>query len=41
MLGNYDLMWAINLGAGLLAFILHMVIREKPIEIKGAVPQKG
>jgi MFS family permease len=41
LLGNYDLMWAINLGAGLLAFILHMVIREKPIEIKGAIPQKG
>jgi len=28
--GNYDLMWAINLIAGLAAFVLHIVIREKP-----------
>jgi MFS family permease len=41
ILGNYDLMWAINLGAGLLAFILHIVIREKPIDIQGAALQKG
>jgi MFS family permease len=34
VLGNYDLMWAINLIAGLLAFFLHMVIREKPIPMK-------
>lgn len=30
-LGDYDLMWGLNLGAGLLAFFLHIVIREKPI----------
>lgn len=29
--GNYDVMWAINLVAGLAAFILHLVIREKPV----------
>ena len=29
--GNYDLMWSLNLVAGLLAFILHMVIRERPV----------
>ncbi len=34
VLGNYDVMWAINLIAGLLAFFLHMVIREKPIPMK-------
>ena len=34
VLGNYDVMWAINLFAGLLAFILHMIIREKPIPMK-------
>ena len=34
--GNYDLMWAINLGAGLAAFILHMLIREKPIPMTDA-----
>ena len=31
--GNYELMWAINLVAGLVAFILHMVIRERPIPV--------
>ena len=34
VLGNYDVMWAINLIAGLFAFFLHMVIREKPIPMK-------
>jgi len=34
VLGNYDVMWAINLIVGLLAFFLHMVIREKPIPMK-------
>lgn len=33
MMGNYDIMWAINLLAGLAAFILHMIIRERPIEM--------
>ncbi|MCE2516397.1 MAG: MFS transporter [Alphaproteobacteria bacterium] len=36
ILGNYDVMWALNLGAGLLAFILHMLIREKPIPMDSA-----
>ena len=31
--GNYELMWSINLIAGLAAFIVHMVIREKPVPI--------
>ena len=41
LMGNYDVMWAINLFAGLLAFILHMVIREKPIPMENAAIQKG
>ena len=36
-LGDYNLMWAINLAAGLLAFVLHMVIRERPIPMDTAV----
>ena len=39
--GNYDLMWSLNLGAGLLAFILHMVIREKPITMQQTAIEKG
>ena len=35
-LGDYNLMWAINLAAGLLAFVLHMVIRERPIPMDAA-----
>ena len=34
--GNYDLMWAFNLVAGLVAFVLHMVIRERAIPIEGS-----
>lgn len=34
--GDYNLMWAINLGAGLLAFVLHMMIRERPIPMEPA-----
>ena len=30
-LGNYDIMWGINLIAGLVAFFLHIIIRERPI----------
>lgn len=41
LLGNYDVMWAINLLAGLLAFFLHMVIRERPILVGNTVMQKG
>ncbi|MBL6783348.1 MAG: MFS transporter [Alphaproteobacteria bacterium] len=29
--GSYDLMWNINLAAGLGAFLIHLIIREKPI----------
>ncbi|XDZ65856.1 MFS transporter [Alphaproteobacteria bacterium LSUCC0684] len=29
--GNYEIMWVINLIAGLAAFILHILIREKPL----------
>lgn len=29
--GSYDLMWDINLAAGLGAFLIHLMIREKPI----------
>ena len=36
--GDYDLMWGINLVAGLVAFILHMVIRERPIPIGKSAP---
>lgn len=36
-LGDYNVMWTINLVAGALAFILHMVIRERPIPMKPAV----
>ena len=39
--GNYDLMWALNLGAGLLAFILHMVIRERHIPMQKMATEKG
>ncbi len=35
-LGNYDFMWALNLGAGLVAFVLHMIIRERPIPMAAA-----
>ena len=31
--GNYDLMWGLNIMAGLLAFSLHLTIREKTIPI--------
>jgi len=34
LFGNYEIMWAINLIAGLTAFILHIVIREKPLPMK-------
>ena len=34
--GDYNLMWGINLAAGLLAFVLHMVIRERPIPMGAA-----
>ena len=36
-LGDYNVMWTINLVAGAVAFILHMAIREKPIPMKPAV----
>ena len=39
--GNYDIMWSLNLGAGLLAFILHMIIRERPIPMENLSMQKG
>ena len=35
-LGNYDLMWMINLIAGLGAFVIHMIIRERPIPLRTA-----
>ena len=41
ILGNYDVMWSINLFAGLLAFVLHMVIRERPIPMENLAMQKG
>ena len=41
LFGNYDLMWALNLGAGLLAFILHMVIRERHIPMQKMATEKG
>ena len=31
--GNYDIMWGINLVAGLAAFLLHVAIRERPVMI--------
>jgi MFS family permease len=34
LFGNYDIMWAVNLIAGLSAFLLHIVIREKPLPMK-------
>jgi len=34
LFGNYEIMWAINLIAGLTAFVLHIVIREKPLPMK-------
>lgn len=37
MFGNYDLMWGINLAAGLVAFGLHVAIREKPQPMQPAV----
>ena len=36
-MGDYNVMWTINLVAGAVAFILHMAIREKPIPMKPAV----
>jgi predicted MFS family arabinose efflux permease len=38
MTGNYDLMWNINLAAGLGAFLIHLIIREKPIPFPIAKP---
>lgn len=35
---NYDLMWNINLAAGLGAFLIHLIIREKPIPFPIAKP---
>ena len=32
--GDYNIMWAINLVAGLGAFLMHLAIRERPIEIE-------
>jgi MFS family permease len=35
-LGDYNLMWGINMFAGLLAFFLHVAIRERPVMIEKA-----
>ena len=32
--GNYDLMWSINLLAGIAAVVMHIAIREKPVMIE-------
>jgi MFS family permease len=36
--GSYDLMWDINLVAGLGAFLIHLIIREKPIPMPTPKP---
>ena len=36
--GNYDLMWGINLLAGLFAFFLHLAIRERPVPMSKLAP---